>query len=146
MDKKRWSAFTLAAKKPIDILATDSATKVETTDDEIPGLRSAGITASSFHWETIQHGACTMTDAAMVLFSNGTAWFTSLVQSPDPGDVWLVNSIALLDNNGVELYGIPKFDGPTMTVPNELYEFQTYLSFPMYLFPYVTALRMYHHC
>lgn len=95
----------------------------------------------------IDDGDCTLFPSTFYLYSDGEAEFVGVVATDSSGDVWLVRGMALLDRNGVELYRIPQFNGPSMQVTDYNYHFNKYpLYYPSYLFPYVTNAQMYHHC
>ena len=112
----------------------------------VPALDLHDITTNWWSWNTISDGDCKMTNAVLWLSSDGTGRFAAYTITNDDGDVWLVKGLALLDNNGVELYKIPQFDGPTMSWENSYYPVDHNVTFPAYLFPYIKSITMYHHC
>jgi hypothetical protein len=76
-----------------------------------------------FEWKRISHADCLMTRAELWILSTGQSHFSADVQTSDADDVWLVRSLALKDNNGLELYRIPQFNGPNMVEDDRVYFF-----------------------
>jgi len=96
----------------------------------------------------IKLGDCQLNKAEVFLVSDGRFyWQAASVQSRGShGDVWVVYWLNLLDHNGVTLYQVPQFDGPTMDVPNKQYRWLYETYYPAQLYPYVVHLHMDCHC
>jgi hypothetical protein len=97
-------------------------------------------------WKTISIGDCQMTEGELDLSPSGVFYWQSFVETSDSGDVWLMLHIDLLDRNGVELYRIPQFDGPTMDNEGQWYPMFKKGFYPANLFPYITGCRITYHC
>jgi hypothetical protein len=132
--------------KPLDLMLANSGKLSKLQKGIIPGLDALDVTTNWWSWGTINHGDCKMDDAVLYLSSDGTGIFTAYTITTDDGDVWIVEGLGLLDNNGVELYRIPKFDGPRMSFADSYYPVHQNVNYPAYLMPSVTQIRMYHHC
>ena len=132
--------------KPLDIMTAHADNKLVLTAGLVPALDNLNITTNYWTWNTINHGDCKMTNAVLWLSSDGTGRFAAYTITTDDGDVWLVQGLALLDNNGVELYRIPQFDGPRMSWADSYYPVDQNVLFPAYLFTSIRSIRMYHHC
>lgn len=101
----------------------------------------------NFNWPEMRHGDCTMWDASIILFENGSGRFFSHVRTSDADDVWIIRSIALLDSHGLELWRSGKAVGPNMIIDNFHYIFTVDpFFFPAHLFHSIATLTMYHHC
>ncbi len=102
--------------------------------------------STSWTWGTIQSGDCTMTTPSLVLNSDGVGNFVGYVTSPDEGDVWIVQGLALIDNHGLELYRTAQFDSTPNLMPGDTIVLPAVVYFPAYMYPYVNSITMYCHC
>ena len=112
----------------------------------VPALDVQGLVTHYWTWGDITHGDCVCNSATLWLSSDGTGRFYAYTKTDDSGDVWLFQGLALLDNNGVELYRIPQFDSPTMEWEDSWYTTDVHVLFPAYLFSSIVSITMYHHC
>jgi hypothetical protein len=135
-------------KKPkrLDLRISHSGKPWVLERDIVPALDAANVQTNHFSWNTITHGDCTMDDAVIWLSSDGTGLFSAYTKSSSDGDVWIVQALALLDNNGVALYTIPKFDGPTMNWADSWYTVHQNVNFPAIFWSSIVSVRMSHHC
>ena len=114
---------------------------------EAAELKPVAPSFKEFDWDDIHHADCLMTGAFLILRPDGTGRFGSFVQTNDSTDVWLVRGLALIDNHGLELWRIPQFNGPEMTVDDHVYAFfKEDIFFPAHLWPSINSINMIHHC
>jgi len=102
--------------------------------------------STTWTWNSISAGACTMNNATITLHSTGAANFSGEMTSPNYGDVWIVQGIALIDANGLELFRIAQFDGTPNYMPGSVDYLAATVFFPAYMYSYVSSLVMYPHC
>jgi hypothetical protein len=108
---------------------------------------SDALAFKNFSWPEMRRGDCTMWNASMILIEDGTGRFFSNVRTSDATDVWIIRSIALLDNHGLELWRSGKAVGPNMILDNYHYIFTLErFFFPAHLFRSVAQLSMYSSC
>jgi hypothetical protein len=100
-----------------------------------------------WNWGDIRVNDCTMHNAGLIIFDDGTGRFYSEVRTSDADDVWIIRALSFVDNHGIELYRSPKYDGPNMVIDNYVYIFTVDpLYFPAHLFASIASVNMTSHC
>ena len=107
----------------------------------------ADVQMKTWHWGEIDEGDCFLRDAEVSIFSDGRCHFWGESSTNDAGDVWLIKGLAFIDANGIELWRMPQFEGPVMTLADMNYIIHREdLAIPQYIFPYVTSVNMNYSC
>jgi hypothetical protein len=132
--------------KPLDLKIASSGKPSALQRGIIPALDALDVQTKWWSWNPLTQGDCTMDDATIWLSSDGTGIFSAYTKTSDDGDVWIVQALALKDNNGVALYTIPKFDGPTMSWEDSWYTVHQNLNFPAFLWSSIVSVGMTYHC
>lgn len=132
--------------KPLEEMIDKSIELEKLREGVLPALDIHGLVTNYWTWGQINHGDCTMSNATLWLSSDGTGRFYAYTKTSDSGDVWLFRRLGLLDNNGVELYGIPQFNSPRMDWEGSWYTTDVHVLFPAYIFSSITKINMTHHC
>ena len=118
-------------------------------DAESAALEGMELREKVLSWSgQVYHvGDCTIKNMSCSFWSDGKARFNADVMSRDSGDVWVFyGGMALLDNNGAELWRSPKLVGPEMSEDQWTLWNQVFF-FPAAWFDSISSAKIYQmHC
>ena len=109
------------------------------------GLEPRGVGEKSLRWTApLFAGDCTMTDAEIVIRSNGTASWRSNVRSTGSDDAWCT-ILTFHDRNGLERFRFGRMCSQTLTSVLRPW-INHRLAIPEELFPYITSATAHNSC
>lgn len=101
----------------------------------------------SWSFGGLQAGDCILSDGTFTAYSDGTTeWHADFVVSATGGDSWLA-TFELFDANGTSLWTFPRIWSPSLDPAGAVIRWSNdQLTYPAYMFPYLSRMTMHYHC